>query len=421
MNNEINFLYYSSVIFNSYQDNFWNDLYSKSRQDGKFFIDLGRKMNPARFVPRNGNWSLPWDQRVPLGFEMPKYDPLFKKDFSEITDQRAIDIKNLINQYDNKFAIMYSGGIDSTLVVCSLIKNLNKTELKNISICTSTHAIIENPRFFSIYIKDKFEILDSSKLKYDDLIEKGYRPITADEGDCIFGTLFGIDFYRNYDFLISKVSSNIRHKLQHIKNPISSDTHYSNYKDLLIEYFSLPHNRNFGKRYYEKIDENIKSSGVPVTSLHDFFWWLIFNLKYVNCGIRGAVFYNDRLNCRSVIYDHIINWFTTVDYQQWSMVNNNNGKKIQDTVSSYKIESKKYIFEFDQNEWYFKYKIKLESLGHIVAFQDLKNISIDQRPNARFGLDQNFKVLYIDDQETQEFIRNHVIEYQEQSSNQIRS
>lgn len=413
MNNELKFLYYSSIIFNSYQDEFWNTLYNKSSTDGKFFIDLGRKMNPGRFIPRNGKWTLPWDQRIPPGFEMPEYIPDFKKDFSDITDQRALDIKNLINQRNDKFAVMYSGGIDSTLVVCALLKNLNQSELKNISICTSNHAIIENPKFFLSHIKDKFKILDSSKLKYDDLIQQGYRPITADEGDCIFGTLFGIEFYRNYDYLISRVSPAVKQNLQDIKNPISADVHYSRYKDLLIEYLSLDNNQNFGKKYYEKIDENIRSSDVPVNSLHDFFWWLIFNLKYVNCGIRGAVFYNDRLNCQSVIYDHIINWFTTVEYQQWSMANNNNGKKIQDTVASYKIESKKYIFEFDQNEWYFSYKIKLESLGHIVAFQNLKNIPITKRPNARFGLDQNFNVLYIDDTKVQEFITKSIIDYNE--------
>lgn len=411
MDNDSTFLYYSSVIFNSYQDNFWNELYDQSSSDGKFFIDLGRKMNPGRFMPRDGKWSLPWKQKVPPKFEMPKYQSNFRKEFSEITDQRALYIKHLINRYGYNFAVMYSGGIDSTLVMTALLKNLNKNELKHISVCTSAHSIIENPRFFLSYIKDKFKILDSTKLKYDDLIEKNLKPITADEGDCIFGTLFGIDFYRNYEYLKSKISPKAKVNLPNFI--LSADVHYSRYKDVIIEYLSLENRPGFGRRYYEKIETNINSSNVPLHSLHDFFWWLIFNLKYVNCGIRGAVFYNDRLHCKDVIYDHVINWFNTEDYQLWSMVNNNNGKKIQETIASYKIESKKYIFDFDSNEWYYNHKIKLESLGHIIAFQGLNNIPIDRRPNARFGLDQDFNVLYIDDRKTREFIKKHVIEHQE--------
>ena len=399
-------LYYSSIIFNSYQDNFWNSMYNDATDLGKFSIDLGRRMNPNRFINRDGIWETPWVQKNLPKFEMPEYNSYFNKSFSDITDQRANDIKDIIYGKNIKFAVMYSGGIDSTLILCSLLKNLNKEELKNIAICTSSHSIIENPIFFLNYIKPNFTILDSSLLKYDDIVERGYRPLIADEGDCLFGTLFGLDFYRNYDYLISRKSIDSQQKLKKIKKSIfAGDTHYKEYKDILIDYLSLPDNINFGEKYYEKLDYNIKTSSVPIYSLHDFFWWLIFNLKYINCSIRGSIYYNDRVNCKSMIYDHVLNWFHTDDYQQWSMVNNNNGKKIKDSISSYKIESKKYIYDFNKDKNYFDYKLKLESFGHIVAFQNTKNIPLEKKPNARFGVDNNFNILYIDDTKVQDFIK----------------
>jgi len=166
-------LYFSSIIFNGYQDDFWNQVREEAGEAGKFIIDLGKRINPNRFVTRHGEWSLPWKQELPPTFEMPEYDPLFAKSFSQVTDERALEIKKLINEHNQKFAVMYSGGIDSTIVLCALIKNLTSEELKNVVIATSSHAIVENPTFWQQFVYGKFKILDSASMKYDSLIEMG--------------------------------------------------------------------------------------------------------------------------------------------------------------------------------------------------------------------------------------------------------
>jgi len=63
--------------------------------------------------------------------------------------------------------------------------------------------------------------------------------------------------------------------------------------------------------------------------------------------------------------DSIENWFNAREYQQWSMVNNNNGLKIRNTLASYKYIQRKYIYDFDKNDWYFHFKTKLESLSKL--------------------------------------------------------
>jgi hypothetical protein len=406
-------LYFSSIIFNRYQDTFWNNLYSEAPEGGKFFIDLARRINPCRFVTRNGEWQLPWNQEIPIGFEMPDYDPFFSMSFSEVTDRRAQEIKSLIVTNNQKFAVMYSGGIDSTLILCSLIKNLSEEELKNIAVCTSSHAIIENPNFFLNFVKDKFTIIDSNTHKYDDLIEMSYRPITADEGDCIFGTILGLSLYNNYDYLIDSLSDDSKRNLRSIKNKFTDDSvHYSQYKDVIIKHFSIASNPKFGERFYEKFEKNIQTATVPIYSLHDYFWWMIFNIKYLNCSVRGAVYFNDRIHCKEAINDWIINWFNGREYQLWSMANNNNGEKIGLTASTYKMAARKYIHEIDRNPWYFNFKIKLESLGgSVVVSQKLDHLPVKQRPNARFGLDKDYNVLFIDDPAVQRYIIEHILKY----------
>ena len=114
-------LYFSNVSFNMYHDKFWHDLHYDCDEGGKFFINIAKRLNPCRFVSRNGEWSLPWKQEIIPGYEMPVYDPTFSKSFAQVSDEEALTIKSRVNQGE-KFAVMFSGGIDSTVVVSALIK-----------------------------------------------------------------------------------------------------------------------------------------------------------------------------------------------------------------------------------------------------------------------------------------------------------
>lgn len=403
-------LYFSSISFNYYHDHIWQKIYNECPYDGQFFINISRRLNPCRFVTRNGEWSLPWKQELVPGFEMPEYDPSFKKTFTEISDRKANDIKARIEKGE-KFAVMFSGGIDSTVIMASLLKNLQQKHLRSIIICASSETLIENPVFWKKYIQNNFKILDSQITKYDDLLTMGYTPITADEGDCIFGTLFGLTLYNNFDYYLTTLSSATREKLGPLKYRISDpNVHYSTYADILIKHLGIAQDPEFGKILYEKYVHNINTASVPVNSLHDFFWWLIFNVKYLNCSVRGAIYLNDRIDTKTAVYS-IINWFNDSDYQLWSMVNNNNGQKIRNTVSTYKWAAKEYIWDFDHNDWYRSFKIKLESLWNVGSFQKVDHIEKDRRPVARVGLTKDWQMLYIDDPAVQDFYKHHLSNY----------
>jgi hypothetical protein len=421
VNSEILF---STIANNKYQQNFWQDVRKESGSGGQFMIDMSLRYNPNRFVSRDGEWSLPWNQSIPDKFKMPSYDPNFNKHFDEVTDARALEIKNLIHR-GHKFALMYSGGIDSTLAMCALIKNLNKKELKSIVVCASKHSIVENPYLWKKFIWGNFKIIDSMTVKYDDLIEQGYRPITADEGDCIFGTVFGLAFYQHYDFYASMVSAESRAKLMSIKDKFDT-THYSEYKDIILKHFEIPkfaknwlydfdpvHNPNFTEQWYNKMVKNIETSSVPIYSIHDFWWWMIFNLKYVSCAFRCSIYLNDRFDVGDAINNWVINWFNTDDYQRWSMVNNNNGEKIQVMgASTYKMASRRYIYDLDKNDWYFNFKLKIGSLGAtVVLAQDVSKLDKDQVPNARFGVDKDYQVLTLNDPSVVEYIKHNMSNY----------
>jgi hypothetical protein len=403
-------LYFSSISFNVYHDHIWQDIYNRCDEGGKFFINISKRINPCRFVSRNGEWSIPWKQDLIPGFEMPDYDPNFKKSFSQICNEKALRIAEQIEQ-GKRFAVMYSGGIDSTVIMSALIKNLSTSQLASVVVCSSIESVIENPTFWNQYIHGKFKVLDSKKYKIDDLIEQGLIPITADEGDCMFGTLFGLTLYNNFEYYIKDLSEPTKTNLRNIKYRISdTDIHFSVYKDLIIKHLGIPNNPSFGRILYEKYVHNINTSTVPVHSLHDFFWWLIFNVKYLNCSVRGALYLNDRIDPKVAIYT-VVNWFNDLDYQRWSMANNNNGQKIKSSPSTYKMAAREYIWDLDHNDWYKNFKIKLESLWSVAQVQDVSKIAIDKRPVARVGLTSDYKLLYINNKDVQDFYKHHLMNY----------
>jgi hypothetical protein len=414
MLNNNSVLYLSGITYNHYQQDFWESVRHESGSGGKFMLDLATLYKPQRFVSRNGEWSLAWPQEIPPGFEMPKYDPSFNKTFDEISQTRAREVAELINTKNQKFVVMYSGGFDSTVIMAALIKNLTPEELKNVSVCANGHSMIENPMFWKRFIWNKFKIYDSATHKYDDLIELGLRPITADEGDCIFGTASFLELQQNYEFYLDQVSESSKAHLANLKSKMTSpDVHYSEYKDLIIAHWSTASAPDLGAAWYDKFEKNIKTATVPVQSLHDYYWWILFNIKWVSCAVRISVFLNDRLDYGTVINDWAVNWFNSVDYQQWSMVNNNNGEKIEYGPTTYKMAARKYIHDLDKNDWYYHFKLKLGSLGpNVMYHQEVGNLPERLTPNARFGIDSNYNLLSIDDRDVQDYIRHHMSQFE---------
>jgi hypothetical protein len=406
-------IYWHNISLNIDTADIWSSIREQASPAGQFYIDISKRINPGRFVTRNGEWSLPWKQELLPGYEMPVYNPNYSKSFDQVTNERAIEIKQRIT-HGEKFAVMFSGGIDSTVIMAALIKNLTVEELKSITVCCSVHTMLENPTFFEKFIHGKFDTIDSRTIKYDDLIERGFTPITADEGDCIFGTMFGLNMYNNFEVLIKDFSPDAKANLRKIKFDVANpDVHYSRYKDLIIKHFGITTDPDFGRLFYEKCVKNVETASVPINSLHDFFWWLIFNIKYLNCAVRGALYFNDRIDWQ-VCMNRIVNWFGHPEYQRWSMANNNNGQKIRKTQSTYKWAAREYIYDLDKNDWYKFFKIKLESLYLVVNQQPrLLDLEASKRPNFRAGLTKNYKMLYLQDQETQDFFKHHLANYQQ--------
>ena len=82
---------------------------------------------------------------------IPKFKGDFNKSFKQICEERSIQLINT----GNKLNILWSGGIDSTVVLFSLINKAN--DLSQIRVILTTDSIIESGNMFDLLIKDKLE------------------------------------------------------------------------------------------------------------------------------------------------------------------------------------------------------------------------------------------------------------------------
>jgi hypothetical protein len=392
-----------------------SELYSRLPRDGRNWVDLSARFFASDFTARRGDWVTPWPMAQEPTYAMPPYDPGFRKSFAQVSDERALEVRELIRSTDRKVALYWSGGLDSTVAAVALLKNLSAEELGSVAICTSVDGLVESPGFYRRRLRDQVRIVDSARSRYDDLIARGYYTITADTGDSIFGTEQMTQLLFSYTELVDKLPPDARERLRKLcDDPAIGEQPYERFADLLISYLGIERNPGLGPWFYEKLVRNIRTSGVPVYSLHDFFWWFIFNVKYMHCALRAALFYYRGDDLRAAIQKNIINWYHTGDYQRWSMVNNNNGQKIRNNLSTtYKWAARQYIYDFDRDDWYFNFKLKLGSFQLLLRSNMLQHRRI-------FGLDSDYRVHTIDDVNVRRQVAQRLRVYDEQDFDSAR-
>jgi len=406
-------------------------------EGGRFYFNMARSLGIDPFTTRRGEWSDPFDIEIEPSFRMPEYDPNFKLNFAEVTDRRAQDVKKLMNDTGRPIFVQWSGGIDSTVCLTSLIKNLSTEEKKNMVISMSGETAMENPQMYDKFLKGKFRIVDSNANLFDNYYDNDNAIcVVSDAGDCMFGsTLGGGKMYpymkKIYDSLGSTGSAE---EFKILQNGISSpEVHYSRYKDIIITYFNeeLKKNAevyrnkapvihtsfgevrdtdmNFGELFYEKLELNIKTSRVPtIYSLHDFFWWTLFNQRYVHVVMRSLLNNSIVHNKKNLVQDCIYQWYSNDEYQLWSMVNNNNGQKILNNYGSYKVAAKDYIYDVNKDYWYYNHKIKLVSGLNLVNRKWRKHFKLF---DPAFGIDTDYNTVLLGDLKFDNFVVDRIVNY----------
>lgn len=252
---------------------------------------------------------------IDFGFNYKTISPIprmseYTYSFSDTCDYTATNI--LKNSNGKPINIYWSGGIDSTAVLVSFLKNSDN--LNNINITLSKDSIEEYPLFFNNFILDKIKFTVSENPMT--LVNTDFINVTGELGDQIFGSA-------------SIFTANDKGKL------------FDKYTNYLSESF------------IEVISEQLNKCPIELNSVFDILWWINFSMKYQYVQLR---IYADILKP----FGSILHYFDTQEFQLWSL--NNHDKKIKSTIESYKYMAKDYIYDFTKDSDYRDYKLKVNSL-----------------------------------------------------------
>jgi hypothetical protein len=295
---------------------------------------------------RAGENNLPFSNDIVdiLGWRMPKFQPDFSLDFGAATDLRCLELRQ--QKWNLPWIVFWSGGIDSTTIVCSILKNIPKSDWGNISIACNHGSIAEYPWFFNKFIRPNFRVLDSSHWIHN--VDDQHFFINGEPADQLFaGSIAQMMMLDDKESMSKSI----------FKEP-----------DDLIKYLGR-NNQEFGRWYYETVTENLGSVDVPVNSYHDFFWWTFFNYSWVSIKLRTLLWggWSRSDNARDY-FDHMITWFDTQEYQLWSMASNMHGAKYGNTVGNYKQAAKDYIYRGTKDPYYHRFKTKTSSGSNLAVY-----------------------------------------------------
>lgn len=255
-------------------------------------------------------------------------------DFATTCHERVLDILS----GDHAIGILFSGGINSTLVSSLILQHLRPDDYDRITFFHNQSSILENQRFFGRYIQGKFKT--ASSLNIDSWLTEPNRVMLT--GECA-DNLFGSPAIKS---VINKFNDDVIHQP------------YERFVELLWRY-------RLGKNFdtiYDSFRQLIERCPFDLTTVYDWFWWLNFTTRWQPTVYR-IYSYTDI----TVTQNKLIHFFNTEQFQSWSL--HNHDLKIKNNWKSYKWLMKDMIHEFDHDSDYRDNKVKFPSLRSMIRFK----------------------------------------------------
>jgi hypothetical protein len=332
----------SPLLTSSSEDlKLWSEFYNTVIVTGVSLVDRMELM------------QMPYNFKLYEPFRIPRDLTNFNLSYADVCDKRAAELLAHSDATGLPLYVLYSGGIDSTAVMTAFLRQRDYTKLRNqLVVCMSIDSITENPVFYNTFIRNKFNIVPSDNFA------------SMFDGKCIIvggehnDQLFGSD-------IVGKALTMF---------PMS-DIAASHSNGLLKKFL-------VGRGMAEKAADwwtdmlmwHSKQAPCEVKTNYELLWWLNFSFKWQTVWFRILLRVDPRFhkNLNPVwLQKHFHHFFTTEDFQKWSMLNPD--KKIKDTWMSYKYTAKDYIYDFNKDQYYRDNKSKRGSLYRLFIHKNTPN------------------------------------------------
>lgn len=278
--------------------------------------------------------------------------------YDECCRLRARELWQQSLELDRPLGIMWSGGIDSTMIVVSFLREFPRAELKDrVRIITSPEAVIENPNFYRAHILPNFDMTISDLMPW---LFDGQLILVS--GECN-DQLFGSDLIKNF---LTHRGSDL------INRPLNLDF-IRDYVDSWIQ------DEGVTRTFIDAVMQSADRQMITLEKNTDFFWWHNFCYKWQAVCLECYALTTARL-AQNIDQDFDRRFkqpfYETADFQRWSM--RNPQVRYIDDWRNYKMEAKNAIYEFDHDDFYWRNKIKRGSLQTVFFQRALNEAVTDQ-------------------------------------------
>ena len=294
---------------------------------------------------RTGTFNNPWNSVSQSEFAAPAlaYTP---DSFDDIANARAVELLDEARRTQRKLLVLWSGGIDSTFVLSSFIKNMSPEDRDLIVVCCNFTSILENTQFYVDHISNKLQCMDYQEFDLTPEFLNTHIVIHGDPGDCLQGP--SVPAYAR--FILGG-----RHK-QPWKN------HIAELKQSCQMHTSNPHyTEGFGDWFVDRVSNNLEEVAPEnVKTVADWWWWTYYNFKW-EFSCQRPLYFSRRDPTTEFTQEQIADYarntyFNTTSWQMWSYTNLD--RLIGLERNTHKHFARDYIFELDRNEIYYSTKIK---------------------------------------------------------------
>jgi hypothetical protein len=270
---------------------------------------------------------------------VPDYTKFNNVSFADATDQRAIELVQELSKNNLPIQIFWSGGIDSTLIVAAVYKNFPKEMLDRVTIVMNNSSYVENPFFFKKIIEPTFKFTAFPKYDFTNSVI-----LHGDLADALW------------------LQGNVITLSQHAD--VIHDNIYRNPTNVFKLFSNCGVEQDKVEWAIDFLVENAKISNIELTTTADIMWWANFSMQYETmCNKRLDGIDLSRINSHTVdlYFKNFKQWYMSTEYQVWSIQAQFNLEKFDNSVRSYKMPAKDYIFSIDSNQYYRDYKTKMIS------------------------------------------------------------
>lgn len=305
-----------------------------------------------RVVPVDRTGTITFPVRMKCLFPMPKMR-VFTKTYEQVCNERARELLKRADTMDVPVYAFWSGGVDSTCVLVSLLKNATSAQKQRLVVLLSEGSITEYPLFYREHIRGKLPCLSAMLFPY--ICGTEALLVNGEHNDQLFGSDITAEAINRFGS--EAIMGEYDHKL------------FCSFFEEKLDGRGESEPAEIAAFYVDLFERLKEIAPIPIKSNYDMFWWINFSLKWQAVYIRVLAF-TARRNASKLspkyVKDFYAPFFNTEAFQLWSM--NNLDMRIRDGGwRSYKWPAKELIYEYTKDMDYLNNKIKIGSLQYLFA------------------------------------------------------